>query len=119
MTIAFLLITMAALAVADHLTGTAWYQKGNTMFAPDHFDVWPDDELDELPTGLVAGDDSTIEFHILTDDELAGIDSEIDDWPEEYHVADADWHWFLSGGESEEYDAYDDADYRPDYIGGF
>jgi hypothetical protein len=38
----------AALLITDHLTGTAGYQRGNTMFfATDHFDIFSDDEHDD------------------------------------------------------------------------
>lgn len=122
MTLALLAITAVSLAVADHLTGTAFYQKDNTMFHDDddRFDVFNFEDEDgstgdywdaylatvgALPMGLVAGDDATIGFSILTDDELAEIDSEVDDWPAE-DIDNADWLWFLSGGQTEEDGAY-------------
>lgn len=132
MTLALFALAAIACMIADHITGTAWYQKGNNTMTPDHFDIFPADDsalsddgstadywtayLAALPAGLVE-DSNGIAFSILTDDELAAIDSEVDSWPES-DVPDDDLLWFYSAGESEEYDD-DDADYRPDYIGGY
>lgn len=68
---------MTVLVIADHITGTAWYQtKGHTMFNDDHFDVF--DMTDDELADFALSDDDMLGFGILTDEELAAIDEDID-----------------------------------------
>lgn len=73
-----MLIGVTLLPIADHLTGTAFYQrKGKTMtlIHADQFDIFDADEEDGTAPryGLPEG------FHLLTDVELDGLTEDIDD----------------------------------------
>jgi hypothetical protein len=87
-----LLAILAILTIADHLTGTAWYQQKEhtmTIFNIDQFDIFADDDngeerlYDLLP---VAAD--LPGFRILTDEELADIDATTDDDTETFWETD-------------------------------
>ena len=120
-------VALAILAIADHLTGTAFYQRNEaTMFAinPDHFDIFADDdeaieadirETLSFPSLRLAADEMT-SFSILTDEELDTLPDE------DYDAVNADiaaWYdddpieaaLFFSPSWSDEWHEADEDDY--------
>lgn len=85
---------LAALAMADHLSGSAWYQRNEDTMTINHidqFDIFADDDdtderlYDLLP---VSGVHDLPGFHILTDEDLADIDATADDDTETFWESD-------------------------------